>query len=69
MLLEMIGRVFCKTLVDITDNKERVKRVMQDLQIRFPVNAPVKKGYACDDDEEEQWRNEFKGKFHLKKIE
>ena len=51
MLLEMIGRVFCKTLVDITDNKERVKRVMQDLQIRFPVNAPVKKGYACDDDE------------------
>lgn len=28
MLLEKIGAVFCKTLVDMTDNKDRVKRIM-----------------------------------------
>jgi len=38
--LEQIGKSFCLTLVDITDNKERVKRVMQDLQIKYPLNAP-----------------------------
>ena len=52
MLLETIGRVFCKTMFDITDNREKVKSVLQDLQIRFPINAPQKKtGYIDDDDE------------------
>ena len=38
-------------MVDITDNKERVKRVMQDLQIKYPLNAPQnKKGYLDDDE-------------------
>ena len=51
MILEMIGRVYSKTLVDLTENRERVKRVFQDLQMRFPVNAPIKKGIYIDDDE------------------
>ena len=54
MVYEIIGRVFCKTLFDMSDNKDRVKRILQDLQIRYPVNAPLKKtGYAADDEEEE----------------
>mmetsp|Transcript_33340 Transcript_33340/g.51099 ORF Transcript_33340/g.51099 Transcript_33340/m.51099 type:complete len:104 (+) Transcript_33340:3060-3371(+) len=28
MLYEIIGRVFCKTLVDMTDNKDRVRRIV-----------------------------------------
>ena len=44
-------------MVDITDNRELCKKIMQDLQIRYPVNAPVpsKKGYI--DDDEDEWRN------------
>lgn len=53
MIFEMIGRVYNKTLVDLTENRERVKRVFQDLQMRFPVNAPIKKGIYIDDDEQE----------------
>ena len=30
-LFEMIGRVFCKTMYDMTDNRDRVKKVLQDL--------------------------------------
>ena len=52
-ILENVGMMFCKTLVDMTESRDRVKRVMQDLQIRYPINAPaIKKGYADDDEEE-----------------
>jgi len=52
-LLEDIGKTFCKSMVEITENRELCKRIMQDLQIRFPVNAPaVKKGYLDDDEQE-----------------
>jgi len=30
-IFEMMGRVFCKTMYDMTDNRERVKKVLQDL--------------------------------------
>ena len=55
MLLEGIGKSFCKAMVEITENRELCKRIMQDLQIRFPVNAPAvtKKGYL--DDDEQEW--------------
>jgi len=44
-------------MVDITDNRELCKKAMQDLQIRYPVNAPAqpKKGYI--DDDEDEWIN------------
>jgi len=35
-MLERMGRVFCKTLVDYVDNQEKVARIMNDLKIRFP---------------------------------
>jgi len=38
-MLESIGKSFCKTMFDITDSRDRVKKVLQDLQIRYPVNA------------------------------
>ena len=42
-------------MLDMTQDRERVKSILQDLSIRFPVNAPVKKpGYLDDDEEEEE---------------
>jgi uncharacterized protein YlxP (DUF503 family) len=54
MILEGIGKSFCKSMVEITENRDLCKRIMQDLQIRFPVNAPAiaKKGYLDDDEQE-----------------
>jgi len=44
-------------MVDITDNRDLCKKITQDLQIRYPVNAPApaKKGIPnyIDDDEDE----------------
>lgn len=41
-------------MVDITDNRDLCKKITQDLQIRYPVNAPAapKKGYIDDDEDE-----------------
>ena len=51
VLLEQVGKYFCITLHDMTENRERVKRAMQELQIRYPINAPVvKRGYVEDDE-------------------
>lgn len=52
-LLEEVGHSFCRTLVEIGD-KEKYKKVLQHLQIRFPVNAPAKRGYLDDDEEEDE---------------
>lgn len=38
-ILEIMGAVFCKTLVDYIDNEVRVKQIYQDLQLRYPVNG------------------------------
>jgi len=35
-MLQIMGRVFCKTLVDYVDNQERVNRVFTELKNRFP---------------------------------
>lgn len=51
---ENIGKYFCLTMLDMTQDRERVKNVLQDLQIRFPVNAVVKKPGYLDDDEENE---------------
>ena len=36
-LLEVLGRVFCKTLYDFVDNEVKVISLYQDLLIRFPI--------------------------------
>lgn len=51
-LLESIGRDFCRTLFDMADDNERVKRTHQDLMLRFPINAPPRKGIDADDEED-----------------
>lgn len=40
-------------MVDMTDNRDRIKRIMQELQSRFPANAinNTKKNYEVDDEE------------------
>ena len=49
--LEKVGHSFCMTMHDMTDNRERVKKTLQDLQSKYPVNGPaVRKGYADDDE-------------------
>lgn len=50
-LFMMVGRMFCQTLHDYSDNRDRVKKTLQELQLRFPVNAPPRKGTADDDEE------------------
>ena len=52
-ILEEVGHSFCRTLVEIGD-KDKYKKVLQHLQIRFPVNAPAKRGYLDDDEEEDE---------------
>lgn len=47
---ENIGKSFCETLVEITENRERVKSVFQELQSKFPVNSQNKKSTYVDDD-------------------
>ena len=52
--LNRMGMDFCRTLYDLSVDLERVKRVHQDLQIRFPINAaPLQKKAFPDDDDEE----------------
>ena len=38
-LMAVMGRVFCKTLVDYVDNEQRVKQIWSELLIKFPVNS------------------------------
>ena len=40
-MLQVMGRVFCKTLVDYVDNNERVSRVFCELKNRFPQGGGV----------------------------
>ena len=35
-ILDMMGRVFSKTLMDYVDNEQKVKRIYSEIQIRFP---------------------------------
>ncbi len=51
-LLRNVGKLFCKTMVDMSQDKERVKKTMQDLYGRFPINAPARKGYLDDEEED-----------------
>ena len=52
--LEEVGHSFCRTLVEMGD-KERCKKVLHTLAIRYPVNAaPAKRGYLDDDEEENE---------------
>jgi hypothetical protein len=54
-VLEKVGQDFCGTLYDLSVDLERVNRVHQDLQIRYPVNAaPVVKKYDGGDDNQEE---------------
>ena len=53
-ILSVMGRVFCKTLVDYVDNEAKVKAAWQDIQIRYPLNG-------VKNDEKERDRDNEKG--------
>ena len=36
----LLGRTFCKTLVDYVENQERVTRAYNELRVRFPQGGP-----------------------------
>jgi len=38
-LMMVMGRVFCKTLVDFAENESRARQIWADLQLRFPLNG------------------------------
>jgi len=40
-MLQIMGRVFCKSLVDYVENNERVSRVFSELKNRFPQGGGV----------------------------
>ena len=56
--LQVMGRVFCKTLVDYVDNQERVNRVFTELKNRFPQGGGCVRGsnqYNNKTDEEKDF--------------
>ena len=52
--LEVLGKVFCKTIVDFMDNQEKVNRAWNELKIKYPLNGrPAINNYSKNDEDKD----------------